>query len=163
MWATYAKRVETLEDQDLQEIYQELMNFSTVVARGAYLVEEFPILAKVIPRSLQWWRPYGERLHSLEANLWLRLWRQLAAKMESGTADFCYVRGFMEQKYKEMGVSELQGAYIAGSMIEVRFHGKYTSDPAIGRVRHYEYDDKLVDLGTYCPPESGKEGARRIG
>jgi hypothetical protein len=119
MWATYAKRVETLEDQDLQEIYQELMNFSTVVARGAYLVEEFPIIAKIIPRSLQWWRPYGERLHSLEANLWLRLWRQLAAKMENGTAEFCYVRGFMEQKWKEMGVSELQGAYVAGTMIEV--------------------------------------------
>lgn len=120
MNATYAKRVETLEDQDLQEIYQELMNFSTVVARGAYLVEEFPILAKIVPRSLQWWRPYGEKLHQLEANLWLRLWRELVAKVEDGTAETCYVRGFMEQKYKEMGVSELQAAYVAGTMIEVR-------------------------------------------
>ena len=119
MWATYGKRVETLEDQDLQEIYQELMNFSTVVARGAYIVEEFPFLAKVIPKRLQWWRPYGEKLHSLESNLWLRLWRQLAAKVENGTAKFCYVKGSMETKYKEMGVSELQAAYVAGSMIEV--------------------------------------------
>ena len=119
MWATYAKRVESLQDQDLQEIYQELMNFSTVVARGAYIVEEFPIIAKIVPKPLQWWRPYGEKLHTLEANLWLRLWRELAAKMEDGTAEFCYVKGFMEKKYKEMGVSELQGAYVAGSMIEV--------------------------------------------
>lgn len=69
MTATYGKRVETLEDQDLQEIYQELMNFSTVLARGAFIVEEFPILARIIPKPLQWWRPYGEKLHQLEANL----------------------------------------------------------------------------------------------
>jgi hypothetical protein len=54
MWAAYEKRVETLEDQDLQEIYQELMNFSTVVAKGAYVVEEFPFLAKIIPKPRQW-------------------------------------------------------------------------------------------------------------
>jgi hypothetical protein len=119
MTATYSKRVETLEDQDLKEIYVELMNFSKVLTRGAFIVEEYPILAKVIPRQLQWWRPYGEKLHQLEATLWLRLWRELAVKVENGTADFCYVRGFMEQKYKEMGVSELQGAYVAGTMIEV--------------------------------------------
>jgi hypothetical protein len=119
MMATYAKRVESLDDQDLKEIYAELMNFSTVVARGAFLVEEFPILAELIPKPLQWWRAYGERLHRLEANLWLRLWRELTAKVEDGTAEHCYVRGFMQQKYKEMGVSELQGAYVAGSMIEV--------------------------------------------
>lgn len=121
MMATYAKRVESLEDPDLQDIYQELMNFSTVVARGQYIVEEYPILAKIIPRPLQWWRPYGEKLHGLEATLWLRLWRQLAAKVESGSDEYCYVRGFMESKYKEMGVSELQGAYVAGTMIEVSF------------------------------------------
>jgi hypothetical protein len=123
MNATYAKRVETLEDPDLKDIYEELMNFSAVLARGKYLVEEYPILAKIIPKGLQWWRPYGEKLHKLEANLWLRLWRQLAAKVESGSDEFCYVRGFMEQKYKEKGVSELQGAYVAGTMIEVSLQG----------------------------------------
>ena len=119
MTATYAKRIETLDDPDLKDIYQELIGFSTVVARGAFIVEEFPILAKIIPKPLQWWRPYGEKLHKVEATLWMRLWKELERKMENGTADFCYVRGFMEQKYKEMGVSELQGAYVAGTMIEV--------------------------------------------
>jgi hypothetical protein len=119
MYATYGKRVDSLDDQDLKEIYEELANFSTVVARGSFLVEEFPILAKILPKKLQWWRSYGEKLHALEANLWLRLWRELGAKIENGTAPFCYVRGFMEQKWKEMGVSELQAAYVAGSMIEV--------------------------------------------
>ena len=64
------------------------MNFSTVLRRGAFLVEEYPILAKIIPKPLQWWRPYGERLHKLEATLWLRLWRELAEKAEKGTAPF---------------------------------------------------------------------------
>lgn len=61
-------------------------------------------------------------------------------KIENGTAPFCYVRGFMEQKYKEMGVSELQGAYVAGSMIEVRLTDTALHSDEIGWIRHNEHD-----------------------
>jgi hypothetical protein len=154
MMATYGKRVETLEDRDLQEIYEELMNFSTTLGRGAFIVDEFPIMARLIPKSLQWWRPYGEKLHKLEATLWLRLWRELETKMENGTAPFCYVRGFMEQKYKEMGVSELQGAYVAGSMIEVRPPVPDVCADEVGWIRYNEHDTQLTHSRALGQPPS---------
>jgi hypothetical protein len=132
MSATYGKRVETLEDQDLKEIYGEMGNIMKIFSRGLPLVEEYPVLAKLIPKSMQWWRPEAERLHQIECALWLRLWNELAEKVQNGTAPYCYVRGFMEQKYKELGLSDLQGAYVAGSMIEVDtvFQMSLTDRPA---------------------------------
>lgn len=108
----------------------------TVLARDAFIVEEFPILACIIPKPLQWWRLYDERLDKLEATFWIRLWRMLEAKMVNGTALFCYVRRFMEQKYKAMGVSQLQGAYAARSMIEVRLRLARLHSDELGWVRY---------------------------
>ena len=111
--------MESLDDRDLQEIYEELKGFSIVVARGAFLVEEFPIPSRDHSEETSTRETIWREIKCSGTNLWLRLWRELAAKIVKGTAPFCYVRGFMGQKWQEMGVSELQGAYVAGSMIEV--------------------------------------------
>ena len=92
-------------------------DFSNISAPGKYLADTIPPLGRLPPR-LQWWRkplkPYFER----QANLWMSLWSSLKTQMETGKAPECFVKQVIESGYEKQGVSELQAAFLAGSLIE---------------------------------------------
>ncbi len=116
MYATYGKRVETLDDPLLKAIQAETKVFSdTVVTRFA--VDQYPVLEK-IPKQLQWWRAKYEKYHRKEVELWLGLWNSLKKQVQAGIHTECFVDKFMEVDYPRMGISETQGAYVAGTMLE---------------------------------------------
>jgi hypothetical protein len=47
------------EDADIEALFKTIDLFISNVAPGKWIVDLYPQLAK-LPKSLQWWRPYGE-------------------------------------------------------------------------------------------------------
>jgi hypothetical protein len=45
----------------------------------------------------------------------MRLWSGLTAQMEAKTALECFLKGFKEGDFKRQGISDIQGAFVAGS------------------------------------------------
>lgn len=116
MYSIYGRRVLDLEDPVLKAIYQETGVFGKVVGTR-FLVDQYPILAH-LPKSLQWWRKKYESSHQFEVDLWMGLWSGLKQQLQAGIRTGCFAERFMEEDYPAMGISEVQAAYVAGSMIE---------------------------------------------
>ena len=116
MYSVYGRRVLDLDDPLLKDIFQELTMFGKVVGTR-FLVDQYPVLAR-LPRSLQWWRRAYEPAHRFEVDLWMGLWNDLRKRLDAGVRTGCFAERFMEEDYIALGVSEVQAAYVAGSMIE---------------------------------------------
>jgi hypothetical protein len=81
---------------------------------GAFLANTIPPLAK-LPIPLQWWRKRGLEYLERQKTLWMRLRSGLTEQMEAKTAPECFLKGFREGDFKKQGISDIQGAFVAGS------------------------------------------------
>lgn len=127
MYSTFGRRVLDLNDPILQAIYQETAVFSDTVATR-FLVDQHPFLTK-LPKRLQWWRRKYEAYHQKEADLWLGLWNGLKSQVASGNRTGCFAERLLEEDYPALGISEIQAAYVAGSMIEAGSGARITLPP----------------------------------
>ncbi|KAF2730228.1 cytochrome P450 76C3 [Polyplosphaeria fusca] len=127
MTSTYGRRVPEWDCPEVRAIDAIMKDFSIVAAPGSYLVETFPVLAK-LPVSLQWWRRSLKPMYDRQEALWMSLWTSLKTQMDTGTAPECFVKQLIESDYASKGVSELQAAFLAGSLIEA---GSETTSAAI--------------------------------
>jgi cytochrome P450 len=108
-------------------IYSLMNDFSIVAKPGTYLADALPFFGK-LPRQLQWWRKGLKPLFDKQANLWMSFWTSLKTQMETKQAPECFVKRFIESDYEKQGISELQAAFLAGSMIEA---GSETTSAAL--------------------------------
>lgn len=116
IYASYGFRILSLDHPVLTAIYKSTGKFGEVfVAR--YLVDSFPILA-YLPNSLQWWRWNVDPYRKEGDKLMLGLWNDLKKRLDTGEHTGCFVEKFMEHDYPKMGISQLEAAWVAGSMIE---------------------------------------------
>ena len=116
MYSMYGRRVPDLDDPTLKAVYAETTVFSKAVGTR-FLVDQYPILEQ-IPKPLQWWRSPWDGYHLKELELWRGLWRRLQKQLEAGTRTGCFAERLMEEDVPKLGISEDQGAYMAGTMIE---------------------------------------------
>ncbi|KIW46589.1 uncharacterized protein PV06_02254 [Exophiala oligosperma] len=116
MYATYGRRIVTVDDPVLNDVYTETGIFAECFGQ-VHMVDKYPVL-EGLPRPLQWWRWKYEPYHQKELQLWLGLWKDLQNQMAKGIRTGCFAEKFMEVDYPKMGVSENQAAYVAGTMIE---------------------------------------------
>jgi cytochrome P450 len=108
-------------------IYSIMNDFSTMAKPGTYLADTLPFLGNLPPR-LQWWRKGVKPYFDKQANLWMSFWSTLKTQMETKQAPECFVKQFIESDYDAQGISELQAAFLAGSMIEA---GSETTSAAL--------------------------------
>lgn len=104
--------------EEVREIYGLMKEFSDNAAPGKYLAETFPPLSK-LPIGLQWWRKSVEPLYQRQVNIWMKFWNNLKVQLDLKTAPECFVKQVIETDYQKLGVSELQAAFLAGSMFPV--------------------------------------------
>jgi cytochrome P450 len=110
--------VDPLQDCDeVRSIYSLMDDFSIVAKPGSYLADALSFFGK-LPLRLQWWRKPLNPLFNKQANLWMSLWSSLKTQMETKQAPECFVKQLVESNYEKQGISELQAAFLAGSMIE---------------------------------------------
>ncbi|KAJ4296329.1 hypothetical protein N0V90_006374 [Kalmusia sp. IMI 367209] len=117
MTSTYGKRIAEWDCDEVKEIYGIMNDFSNVAAPGAYLADTLPFLGRLPPR-LQWWRKPLKPLFDRQARLWMSLFSTLKTQMETKQAPECFVKQLIESNYEKQGISELQAAFLAGSLIE---------------------------------------------
>jgi cytochrome P450 len=117
MTSTYGRRIPQWECDEVREIYGIMNDFSNVATPGNYLADTLPPLGQLPPR-LQWWRSSLTPLFQRQASLWMSFWSSLKTQMETGQAPECFVKQVVESGYEKQGVSELQVAFLAGSLIE---------------------------------------------
>jgi cytochrome P450 len=117
MTSTYGKRIPEWECDEVREIYGIVNDFSIVGKPGAYLADAIPPLGK-LPVWMQWWRRPLKPLFDRQAKLWMKLWTSLRTQIETGQAPECFVKQLIESGYEKQGISELQAAFLAGSLIE---------------------------------------------
>ncbi|KAF2099884.1 putative O-methylsterigmatocystin oxidoreductase [Rhizodiscina lignyota] len=133
MTSTYGKRIPRWECEEIREVYQIMHEFSEYAGPTAWLAEAFPPLAK-IPIWMQWWRKRALVYYKRQEKLWLRLFRELKAQMDDGIAPECFVKRMMESSFEKEGISELQAAFLCGSIIEA---GSETTSSALNSCIKY--------------------------
>lgn len=69
-------------------------------------------------------KPYFDK----QAKLWMSLWSSLKTKMDTEQAPECFVKQLIESDYESQGITEIQAAFLAGSMIEA---GSETTSAAL--------------------------------
>lgn len=158
MTSTYGRRIPEWECDEVREIYNIMNDFSIVATPGAYLADAIPLLGK-LPPQLQWWRKPLKPLFERQANFWMKLWTSLRTQMETGQAPECFVKQLIDSGYEKQGISELQAAFLAGSLIEA---GSETTSAGINiallylsaypEARAKAYEELLRVVGTSRSP-----------
>ncbi|OAL07244.1 cytochrome P450 76C3 [Phaeosphaeriaceae sp. SRC1lsM3a] len=127
MTSTYGRRIPEWDCDEVRGIYSLMNDFSIIAKPGTYLADALPFFGK-LPLSLQWWRKGLKPYFDKQANLWMSFWSSLKTQMETKQAPECFVKQFIESDYEKQGISELQAAFLAGSMIEA---GSETTSAAL--------------------------------
>lgn len=96
-----------------------MKEFSDSTAPGAFIADMIPPLAK-LPMLLQWWRKRALQYQYRQTRIWMKYWSNLMLQIDRKQAPECFVKHFAESDYKAQDISEIQAAFVAGTMIEVR-------------------------------------------
>ncbi|KIW06079.1 uncharacterized protein PV09_03250 [Verruconis gallopava] len=118
MLITYGHRTATWDDPVFKKIFRVLEHFTLMAEPGAWLVDGFPSLARLPSVLVQNWWKIGREWHAHDSAVFLELYRDLVAKIESGTAPDCFVKDFYLADPEKNGIDEEGAAYAAGSMVE---------------------------------------------
>ncbi|KAJ5103775.1 hypothetical protein N7532_004304, partial [Penicillium argentinense] len=116
--AKSTERIPQWECDDVRGIYQIVKDFSYVSTLGRYIADGVPGLAELLPVRLQWWRKSLQPMLARQESIWMGFWSRLRNQMEKGEAPECFVKQFIESEYHDMGITEIQMAFLAGSLIE---------------------------------------------
>ncbi|KAF1830639.1 cytochrome P450 76C3 [Decorospora gaudefroyi] len=127
MTSTYGRRIPEWDCDEVHGIYSIMNDFSAMAKPGTFLADTLPFLGNLPPR-LQWWRKGVQPYFDKQAKLWMSFWTTLKTQMETKQAPECFVKQLIESDYEKQGISELQAAFLAGSMIEA---GSETTSAAL--------------------------------
>ncbi|EKD19259.1 uncharacterized protein L3040_009300 [Drepanopeziza brunnea f. sp. 'multigermtubi'] len=144
--STYGLRAPQWECENVKEIYGLMKEFSDSTAPGAFLADMIPPLAK-LPVFLQWWRPRALKYQRRQVKIWTKLWDDLIVKINNKTAPECFVKQFLETDYKKQEISEIQGAFMAGTMIEA---GSETTSSSLNSLILYLSADPVVQACAHA-------------
>ncbi|KAJ5559804.1 hypothetical protein N7513_002203 [Penicillium frequentans] len=133
MTSTYGRRVPVWDCEDVREIFGLMKEFSEAANPGKHIAEMFPALAD-IPIFMQWWRRAAQQSFARQAAIWMKYWTQLKEQMNMNQAPECFVKRFIETDHQKNGISELQAAFLAGTMIEA---GSETTSSALNSCVRY--------------------------
>ncbi|CBX95800.1 hypothetical protein IAQ61_004634 [Plenodomus lingam] len=127
MTSTYGRRIPEWDCEEVHQVYSLMADFSVIAKPGHYLADTLPFLG-ALPRRLQWWRKPLQPYFQKQANLWMSFFSSLKTQMETKSAPECFVKQLVDSDYASQGISELQAAFLAGSMIEA---GSETTSAAL--------------------------------
>jgi hypothetical protein len=91
-----------------------MKEFSDNTSPGAFIADLIPPLAK-LPIWMQLWRPRAFTYQKRQTAIWMKFWLNLKEQVANKKAPECFVKQFMETEYEKQDISEVQGAFVAGS------------------------------------------------
>ncbi|KAH7143493.1 putative O-methylsterigmatocystin oxidoreductase [Dactylonectria macrodidyma] len=117
MTVTYGKRMPTSNHEDIKQVYKAMGEMGQLVLPRGFLVDSFPVLAK-LPMWMQTWRKKAKEYYYGQEKIWTRLYGGLLKELDNGTAPDCFVKQIAEEETQRRGISDVQAAFVAGSVIE---------------------------------------------
>ncbi|GAB7349163.1 hypothetical protein MBLNU459_g8100t1 [Dothideomycetes sp. NU459] len=103
--------------EDVREVYGLMKDFSDHSKPGAHIADLIPPLAN-IPEVLQLWKKPALLLQKRQSTIWMKYWTSLKELVDQQKAPDCFVKQWMETDYQKQGISEIQAAFVAGTLIE---------------------------------------------
>ncbi|TDL17085.1 cytochrome P450 [Rickenella mellea] len=85
---SYGTRIQNLDAEIVENNNLAVNHASRYMKPGAYIADTYPSLLW-LPKPLQWFRYEPERLHKWMNELYIKLFREVAVKMENGTVREC--------------------------------------------------------------------------
>jgi cytochrome P450 len=119
MQITYGRRFPKFGSKDAEGVYEANKHFATVATPGAYLVDTFPILAKIPGYGTIFgtWRKVAEELFQMDSQAFLGYYRRMKDELKRGVGHPCFARD-LEQIDEEHGIDELERAYLAIGLVQ---------------------------------------------
>jgi hypothetical protein len=91
-----------------------MKDLSTATHPREFIVNMIPPLTR-LPIWMQTWRRRAAPYHQRQVDLWMSFWDSLQCQIEDKRAPECFVKQLMETDFKKQGISDIQGAFLAGS------------------------------------------------
>lgn len=101
--------------EEIREVYGVMADFAATTVPYQYMADLLPFIAK-LPTALHWWKRKARYYYDRQADLWMRLWNQLSAEIAEGRAPDCFVKKWQLTDKESSGITDLEGAFTAGSM-----------------------------------------------
>jgi hypothetical protein len=120
MQVVYGRRFPTPGSPEAEQIYECNHRFSSVAGPGMYLVDTFPILAKIPGYGTLFgnWRKKGEELLQLDANIFLTLYRKMKIELARNTGFPCFAKDLELSNPASHGLTELDSAYLTAALVQ---------------------------------------------
>ncbi|KAK7700123.1 hypothetical protein SLS64_011141 [Diaporthe eres] len=94
-----------------------MSDFAESTVPYQFVADLLPFIAK-LPTALHWWKGKARYYYDRQVHLWMKLWNQLSAKIVEGRAPECFVTKWQLTDKESSGITDLEGAFTAGTMIE---------------------------------------------
>ena len=89
-----------------------LARFIAVRRPGAFLVDNFPVLAKnPIFNLLSNWKSIGRQYHDLDNAIFMEFWNRMKKSVDDGTAPHSFAKTLLNS-YEKNGLTENEAAWI---------------------------------------------------
>ncbi|KIW21520.1 hypothetical protein PV08_02100 [Exophiala spinifera] len=116
--STVFGRRTSMRDANVQTLFSTIDDFiGSQASPSTALVEQFPWLVKLLPRSLQWFRPEAERIYKKTVGVYEAFFDDLERRIKAGQDPKCFARD-MADLAKKYGFDDAQTYFCAGSIIE---------------------------------------------
>lgn len=93
-------------------MHEVLARFIAVRRPGAFLVDNFPVLAKnPIFNLLSNWKSIGRQYHDLDNAIFMEFWNRMKKSVDDGTAPHSFAKTLLNS-YEKNGLTENEAAWI---------------------------------------------------
>lgn len=104
------------------DLFQNLSNAQDIFLRnmqpGMWLVDAFPQLRN-LPKCLQWWRPYGNRMYEYTRNAFKGYYDLMQSNTDKGIQPECFSTKFYRDPTKSAWVNDFDAKlFVTGGLIE---------------------------------------------
>ncbi|OGM43334.1 hypothetical protein ABOM_008736 [Aspergillus bombycis] len=117
MTSSYGTRINRWDHEDVLYAMKSAKLIGQVSRAGAFVEDELPPLAR-LPTWLQPSRKKAVEYSKPILEAKMRLWNRLKKQLVAGQAPTCYGREIMESDYQARGLTDADGAWIAGGIVE---------------------------------------------
>jgi cytochrome P450 len=103
-------------DAGVEDLFRTIEYFLGNQRPGKWMVQTYPQLAK-LPKVLQWWRPYGEKLFNDTITTYRSFYKSFQEALDQGIQKDCFPTNFFAVA-DDFGFSKDQQMFAAGTLIE---------------------------------------------
>ncbi|KAL7757138.1 hypothetical protein ACKLNR_011665 [Fusarium oxysporum f. sp. zingiberi] len=117
MTAAYGQRIPSYDSNDFHEVYKIMDELNLAAQPLGFVANDIPILYQ-LPEWMHWWKKRAFAMRDRQTRIWTAHWEKLKAQFREDKAPPCFAKSFLESAMKEGGLTEEEGLYLGGTLVE---------------------------------------------